>query len=164
MCPLIIMRYDITPYYTYWYHMQNYLSGRLKLSATWSLVQQPVQFKIKTKIEALYYWPFLTGIKRWPVNSPNKAPVIRKACHGVIICFDIYIYVYMYITYVLHTFETTTESYRLHCVVCIMYFRNTTCNRHKTRWGRWFCIYWGNTAIHSKLSVCYGIGYIVSMA
>ena len=33
------------------------------------------------KNQSLHYWPFVTGIHRWPVNSPHKGPVTRKSFH-----------------------------------------------------------------------------------
>ena len=30
------------------------------------------------KHQSPYYWPFLRGIHRWPVNSPHQRPVARK--------------------------------------------------------------------------------------
>ena len=39
-----------------------------------------------TNIKDMYYWPFVRRIYRWPVDSPHKGPVMRKAfpCHDVI--------------------------------------------------------------------------------
>ena len=35
-------------------------------------------------IRSPYYWPFVKGIHRWPMDSPHKGPVIQKTfpCHG----------------------------------------------------------------------------------
>ena len=30
------------------------------------------------KHQSPYYWPFVRGIHRWPVNSPHKGPVTRR--------------------------------------------------------------------------------------
>ena len=34
--------------------------------------------QIKESIKAPRRWPFVRGIRRWPLNSPNKEPVTRK--------------------------------------------------------------------------------------
>ena len=34
----------------------------------------------KRNIKARHDWPFVRGIHRWPVDSPHKGPVMRKAC------------------------------------------------------------------------------------
>ena len=43
-------------------------------------VQLLVQVNIKVNIKALHYWSFVKTIRRWPVDSPHKGPMMRKAC------------------------------------------------------------------------------------
>ena len=40
-------------------------------------VQQLVRANIRGNINAEHYWSFVRGIYRWPVDSPQKGPVIR---------------------------------------------------------------------------------------
>ena len=41
-------------------------------------VQQFGQAAMKGNIKAPHHWPFVKGIHRWPVDSLNKRPVMRK--------------------------------------------------------------------------------------
>ena len=49
-------------------------------------VQQLVQISIKENITYPYYWPFVGGIHRWPVDSHHKWRVVPNdfPCHDVI--------------------------------------------------------------------------------
>ena len=42
-------------------------------------VQQCLQDDTKGNFKELRYWPFVRGIQRWPMDSPHKGPVMRKA-------------------------------------------------------------------------------------
>ena len=59
-------------------------SRRINSPVTWTFVQQRVQANNKG-----HYWPLCEGIHRWPVDSPHKGPVMRKAfpCYDVITFF-----------------------------------------------------------------------------
>ena len=53
-------------------------SCRLKSSATvFKSLFRPTPRNIKSP----HYWPFVTGIHQWPVNSPHKQPVSTSWCH-----------------------------------------------------------------------------------
>ena len=53
------------------------ITGTAKLPATRVFVQQLVRANIRENINAQHYWSFVRGIYRWPVDSPQKGPVIR---------------------------------------------------------------------------------------
>ena len=60
----------------------NYLSLPLKPA---SGTQQLVETNNKRNIKGPYYWPFVRGINRWPVDSPHKGPEMWKSCQNVTI-------------------------------------------------------------------------------
>ena len=51
---------------------------RIKSPASWLFTQPFIQAQIKEHIKVPRHWPFLSGIHRWPVNSPRKWPGTRK--------------------------------------------------------------------------------------
>ena len=45
---------------------------------------------MEEKHQSPCYWPFVMGIRQWPVDFPHKGPVMRKvfSCHGIIMSFN----------------------------------------------------------------------------
>ena len=66
----------------------TWTSWPLKSLATWLFAQKFDQANIKENIAVLHYWSFVRGIHRWPVDSPQKGPVMRKtfSCHDLVMC------------------------------------------------------------------------------
>ena len=66
-------------------------SRHLISPASQLFVQQFVLADFKGNFKASHQWLFLSGIHRWPVVSPLKGPLLRKAfpCHYIILscCF-----------------------------------------------------------------------------
>ena len=55
------------------------LSWCLESPGTPLFVQQLVHANAKGDIKVPHYWPFMTGIHRWPADSPQKVPLTRAA-------------------------------------------------------------------------------------
>ena len=49
-----------------------------RLAATGLFVQQIVYANKKENVKVLHHWSFVSGIHRWPVDSPHKGPVMQK--------------------------------------------------------------------------------------
>ena len=54
--------------------------GNSAVYLTCSELVQLVQNLFKENIKALYYWSFVWGTHRWPVDFPHRGPVMRKLC------------------------------------------------------------------------------------
>ena len=55
-------------------HEHHVVSNRRLLELLFNSFSGPTS----KKHQSPHHWPFVRGIHRWPVNSPNKGPVTRK--------------------------------------------------------------------------------------
>ena len=65
--------------YMYIYHSDvTWTSLCPKSLATRLFVQELVAADIRENIKATHHWPFVSGIHRWPMDSPHKGRIMRK--------------------------------------------------------------------------------------
>ena len=74
-----VIKFDISIHQRY----VTWASWRLTSQARRLLVQHVVHAKHKGNIRASYHWPFVRAIRRSPVESPHKGPVMQNALSGL---------------------------------------------------------------------------------
>ena len=84
----------------------------INLMATREFVQQFTQANIK----GTYYWPFVKGIHRWPVDSLHKGPVMQKAfpCPDLIMFLPEVVHGYGYVRFCVADYSSPQQTQRIH--------------------------------------------------
>ena len=93
-----------------------------RITRDWMFLQQFIQVCSKNTRKSSHHWPFVRAIHRWPVDSPHKGWVMRKAspCPDVFMLylvkyvFEVFRRIWSMLSYITNVHTDVTSSLSSH--------------------------------------------------